>query len=893
MSEKKIRIYELAKEYNVSSKELMEVLSKNQIEFKNHTSTVGEETVHLLDSKFRSGKKKPEQKTAEEPLKSGGASAKPVQSVPPQEEKKREEQPSAAPLQKNAGQPRTGHSSGPTRPVARDTQAERSDTRVPRSDTTQTPSRNAAPRPQQDRPASSHPRPAYSHGRSPVGAKPSDSAPRGAEPRRQERPSSEGNRPFHGSRNPNPSAQGARPATPGMRPATPGTRPATPGTRPVAPGTRPAAPGTRPATPKPGVVAATPNKTETSNRFGGKKKEKEKDGNRWREGELNKKNKNVKKTKHPFQKPVESKAEKLRPEKIEVGESISVKDFAEKAGLETNEVIKKLLLLGIMATINQEIDFDTAALIGSDFEIVVEELPPEADPTEIEEEDDDPASLVARPPVVTIMGHVDHGKTSLLDTIRATNVTAREAGGITQHIGAYQISVKGKKITFLDTPGHEAFTAMRARGAEATDIAILVVAANDGVMPQTIEAINHAKFAKVPIIVAINKMDIPEANPDRVKQQLSEQGLISEEWGGDTIMVPVSARQKLGIDDLLENVLLVAEVAELKANPNRKAQGIVIEAQLDKGRGPVATILVQKGTLRVGDSLVAGTASGKVRALINDKGDPVKKAEPSVPVEVLGLSDVPEAGDLAVVADEKVIRSVVAKRLVKKKSEEQQQNQKVSLEDIFQQIQDGQIKDLNIVIKGDVQGSIEALRQSLENLRNKEVRVNIVHSGVGAINETDIMLASAANAIVIGFNVRPDANARKSAEAEKVDVRTYRVIYEAISDIEQALEGMLAPEFKEVVYGHAEVRQVISIPKGGVVAGSYVQDGKITNRSMIRVTRGGIVIHEGEIDSLRRFKDDVKEVAAGYECGISIERFRDVKEGDILEAYGMEEVKRG
>ena len=412
-------------------------------------------------------------------------------------------------------------------------------------------------------------------------------------------------------------------------------------------------------------------------------------------------------------------------------------------------------------------------------------------------------------------------------------------------------------------------------------------------MPQTLEALNHAKSAGVPIIVAINKMDIPDANPDRVKQQLSEQGLLAEDWGGDTIMVPVSARQKTGIDDLLENILLVAEIQDLKANPHRAAQGIVIEAQLDKGRGPVATILVQKGTLHVGDSIIAGLATGKVRALINDKGENVKKAEPSVPVEVLGLSEVPQAGDSVIMADEKIIKAVVNKRVAKKRNDVNQHNQKVSLEDIFQQIQDGNIKELNIVVKADVQGSIEALRQSLENLKNKEVRVNIIHSGVGAINETDVMLATASNAIIIGFNVRPDANARKSAEAEKVDIRSYRVIYEAINDVEKALEGMLAPEFKEVVLGHAEVRQIISIPKGGVVGGSYIQDGKMTSKAQVRVIRGGIVIHDGIIESLRRFKDDVKEVASGYECGITVERYRDLKEGDILEAYIMEEIKRG
>lgn len=586
------------------------------------------------------------------------------------------------------------------------------------------------------------------------------------------------------------------------------------------------------------------------------------------------------------------KIETQKPKVIQLGESITVKDLAAKLGREVSEVIKKLMMLGIMASINQEVDFDTATILASEFGVTVEELPPEEDPTEIPEVEDDPATLVPRPPVVTVMGHVDHGKTSLLDVIRKTHVTSQEAGGITQHIGAYQVVSQGKKIAFLDTPGHEAFTAMRARGAQVTDIAILVVAADDGVMPQTIEAINHAKSANVPIIVAINKMDRPGANPDRVKQQLSEHGLIPEDWGGDTITVPVSAHRKTGISDLLEMILLVAEMQELKANPNRSAYGTIIEAKLDKGRGPVATVLVQKGTLHIGDSIIAGTAYGKVRAMVNDRGDKVKKAEPSTPVEVLGLSDVPEAGDVLVAVEEKVARAVAEKRLAKKRTDELAQSQKVSLDDLFKQIQDGNIKDLNIVIKADVQGSVEALRQALLalNEKNDEVRVNIIHAGVGAINESDVMLASASNALIIGFNVRPDANARKAAETEKIDVRPYRVIYEAINDVEAAIRGMLAPEYKEVVQGRAEIRQVFTISKN-VIAGGYVLEGKITSTSKVRVIRDGVVIHEGEIESLRRYKDDVKEVAAGYEFGLTIEKFRDIKEQDIIEAYTMQEIK--
>ncbi|AIF51747.1 translation initiation factor IF-2 [Pelosinus sp. UFO1] len=586
------------------------------------------------------------------------------------------------------------------------------------------------------------------------------------------------------------------------------------------------------------------------------------------------------------------KVEPPKPKSVKLGESITVKELASKLCREVGEVIKKLMMLGVMATINQDLDFETASLLATEFGVAVQELPPEEDPTEIAEIEDDPASLVHRPPVVTVMGHVDHGKTSLLDSIRQTHVTSQEAGGITQHIGAYKVTCQGKKIVFLDTPGHEAFTAMRARGAQVTDIAILVVAADDGVMPQTIEAINHAKSANVPIIVAINKMDRPGANPDRIKQQLSDYGLVSEDWGGDAIMVPVSAQQKTGINELLEMVLLVAEMQEIKANPNRQAYGTIIEAKLDKGRGPVATVLVQKGTLHIGDTIIAGIAYGKVRAMVNDRGEKVKKAEPSTPVEVLGLADVPQAGDVLVAVDEKIARAVAEKRIAKRRTDELMQSQKVSLDDLFKQIQDGNIQDLNIVIKADVQGSVEALRQSLLalNANNKEVRVSIVHAGVGAINESDVMLASASNALIIGFNVRPDGNARKAGESEKIDIRLYRVIYEALHDVEAAMTGMLAPEFKEVIQGRVEIRQLFTISKV-VIAGAYVLEGKILNSSQVRVIRNGIVIHEGELESLRRFKDDVKEVAAGYECGITVDKFRDLKEGDVIEAFTMEEIK--
>ena len=584
------------------------------------------------------------------------------------------------------------------------------------------------------------------------------------------------------------------------------------------------------------------------------------------------------------------KVEIARPKHIKLPETIAVKDLASKMSYTASDIIKKLLLMGVMASINQEIDFDTATLVAAEFGVTTEELPPDVDPTLIPEIEDDPKTLKERPPVVTVMGHVDHGKTSLLDAIRNTSVSTHEAGGITQHIGAYQVICQGKKIVFLDTPGHEAFTAMRARGAQITDVAILVVAADDGVMPQTIEAIDHAKSANVPIIIAINKIDKPGANPERVKQELMEYGLVAEEYGGETIMVPVSAKQRIGIDDLLENILLVAEVEELKANPNREARGVIIEAKLDKGRGSVATVLVQSGTLRIGDSIVVGTAYGHVRAMINDRGDNVKKAGPSMPVEILGLNDVPSAGDILAAVDEKQARSIAEARLGNQRRD-LIKSKSVSLDALFQQIQQGDIKDLNIVVKADVQGSVEALNNALLGLnKNDEVRVNIVHSGVGAVSESDIMLAAASGAIVIAFNVRPDANARRLADTENVDIRTYRVIYDALNDVKDAMSGMLKPKYKEVIQGRVEIRQVMRFSKA-LVAGSYVLEGKIHNNSKIRILRDNVELFDGEIDSLRRFKDEVKEVAAGYECGISIVDYKDFAEGDIIEAYTMEEIE--
>ena len=580
---------------------------------------------------------------------------------------------------------------------------------------------------------------------------------------------------------------------------------------------------------------------------------------------------------------------------VMTAETITVRDLSERIGKPAGEIIKKLMMLGIIATINNELDYETAGLVCAEYDIELEKKVAETAEDALEKEDvqDAEEDLIPRPPVVTIMGHVDHGKTSLLDYIRKTRVTAGEAGGITQHIGAYTVNLDGRQITFLDTPGHEAFTSMRLRGAMATDIAILVVAADDGVMPQTIEAINHAKAAGVQTIVAINKIDKPAANIERIKQQLTEYELVCEDWGGDTIMVPVSAVTGEGVDQLLEMILLVAEVQDYRANPNRKARGIIIEARLDKGRGPVATVLVKNGTLRVGDTIVAGTAYGRVRAMVNERGERMKSAGPSDPVEVIGFNDVPEAGDqISAVDDDKLSRQVAEERKDRLRAALIKEQQKTTLDDLFSQISAGQIKDLNVIIKADVQGSVEAVRQSLEKLSNDEVRVRSIHGGVGAINESDVMLASTANAIIIGFNVRPDNNARAMAEKEKIDVRLYRVIYQAIEDVQNAMKGMLAPKFKEVLLGHATVRQPFKVSGVGTIAGSYVTDGKIVRSQQIRLLRDNVVIHEGKISSLKRFKDDAKEVNTGYECGIGIEGYNDIKENDVIECFVMEEIEQ-
>lgn len=592
----------------------------------------------------------------------------------------------------------------------------------------------------------------------------------------------------------------------------------------------------------------------------------------------------------------DDKVEDKKVNSIEIGDNIIVRDFAEKIGVSPTELITKLIGLGVMAGINDSIDYDVASLLGEEYgyEIIKKEDKEDSDDEFKLDFEDKPEDLKPRAPVVTVMGHVDHGKTSLLDAIRKTSVTKQEAGGITQHIGASIVNVKGNKIIFLDTPGHEAFTSMRARGAQVTDIAVLVVAADDGVMPQTVEAINHAKAANVPIIVAINKMDKPTANPDRVKQELTEYGLVPEEWGGDTITVPVSALKKEGLDELLEMILLVAEMQELKANPDRPAVGTVIEAQLDKNRGPVATVIIQKGTLNVGDAVICGITSGKIRAMFDDKGKRLKNAGPSMPVAILGLSEVPEAGDkLYVVKDEKMARAYAEQKKEEIRQEQLKATQKVSLDSLFERIQSGEMKELNVIVKSDTRGTIDAIKKSLEKIgaETEEVKINVIHDGVGGITESDVMLASASNALIIGFNVRPTLSAMELAKVEKVDVKTYRIIYEAIDDIKAAIKGMLEPKYVEEVIGRAEVRATFKVPNVGTVAGIYVLQGKITRNSSIRLLRNDTVIYEGEIASLKRFKDDVREIASGYEGGLGLQNFHDIKEGDVLEAYIMKEVK--
>ncbi|WP_326490911.1 translation initiation factor IF-2 [Brevibacillus brevis] len=876
----KTRVYEYAKQHNMSSKEILNLLKRLNIEVANHMSIMEEGTIKRIEdhmAKLRSGAK-PEQRNT------------PSDARPKQTEDQQRPNDSRGQLnkpQQQAGQTQTvrndrpnsdrgGSTSNINRP-ANNSASANSDQQSPQHGKNQGKNQERKPNNMRSQPA-----------------KPNDRKPQG---QGQQRPQGQGQQRPQGQGQQRPQGQGQqRPQGQGQqRPQNNQQRPQNqqrPAQQPVANQTEgqefedkvnlPSNVGTE----KREKIKKGPQTQKTFE--DNKKSQPFRGGGNNRYNQNNRRgnnNRGGQKAPRPVFDP---------PTKITFTESLTVNELAVKLRKEPAEVIKKLFNLGIMATINQYLDREAIELICADYGIEVEEKII-IDETNFEtlEEVDAPESMMERPPVVTIMGHVDHGKTTLLDAIRSTNVVAGEAGGITQHIGAYQVEIKGKKITFLDTPGHAAFTTMRARGAQITDITILVVAADDGVMPQTVEAISHAKAANVPIIVAVNKIDKPEANMDRIKQELTEYELVAEEWGGETIFSPLSAKQRTGIEELLEYILLVSEVQELKANPDKRARGTVVEAELDKGRGPVATILVQQGTLRVGDPIVVGSAFGRVRAMVNDKGRRLKEAGPSTPVEITGLNDVPQAGDqFRVFEDEKKARAIGEARASKQRESERRESSRVSLDDLFQHIQEGDIKELNLIVKGDVQGSVEALRGSLEKIDVNGTRVKIIHTGAGAITESDVTLANASNAIIIGFNVRPEPNARSMAEQEKIDIRLHRVIYTVIEEIESALKGMLDPVFKENIIGQAEIREVFKVSKVGNIAGCYVTEGKLSRDAGARLIREGIVIYEGKLDTLKRFKDDAKDVAAGYECGLTLERFNDLKIGDVIEAFVMVEVKQ-
>lgn len=878
----KTRVYEYAKSLNMSSKEIITILKRLDIPVNNHMSVMENETVHAVEKFFRDIK-------ANAAAKRAAAEAVSIQ---------------AAKQQSSGGQ----QALKPNRPVASQPQS------APMASVNQ-------PRPATVTPTTSSPSTGASSSSTNTSSSSSQNAPRVYPPSsnpQQSRPQGQGNGPS-GSSRPSGSYQGTqRPGSgqqSGRGPSGSGSAPR-PGGSSTGQQSRPPYQSRPAVAPKPAVSTVgekekrtttfTDNKrpakpftgrvgdTEDKSKIPSKKtapvdKRFEDSRNSGRSGNYRNKGKNNRRNNGPIKEKIDN-----TPKKIIVRGPMTVGDFAKILHKDASEVIKKLLFLGVMSTINQELDLDTIQLIATDYKIEVEiKIAVDEDNFELVEETDIEDDLIERPPVVTIMGHVDHGKTTLLDAIRHTNVTLGEAGGITQHIGAYQVEVNHKKITFLDTPGHEAFTSMRARGAQVTDITILVVAADDGVMPQTVEAINHAKAANVPIIVAVNKIDKPGADPERVKQELNQHGLIPEEWGGETIFANVSAKNRTGLDELLEMILLVAEVRELKANINKRARGTVLEAELDKGKGPVARVLIQNGTIRVGDAFVAGVHFGRVRTMINDKGRRVKEAPPSTPVEITGLTEVPLAGDPFIVfEDERKARAIAERRSDTARQSSMSANTRVSLEDMYQHIKDGELKDLTVIIKGDVQGSVEALRGSLEKIDVEGARVKIIHIAVGTINESDVNLAYASNAIIIGFNVRPEAAAKSMADEQKVDVRLYTVIYNAIEEIEAAMKGLLDPIFKETILGHAEVRNVFKVTKVGVIAGCMVQDGKMVRNAQVRLLRAGVLVYEGKLDSLKRFKDDAKEVAQGYECGISLEKYNDIKDGDIIEAFVMETVER-
>lgn len=905
----KKRVYELAKELNVESKELISAMGSMGITVKSHMSTVEENEIGQLMRHF--GKESPKGKKAASapPVAAGGS-----KTAVGQKGQAGKKAPKSGYKSEGRGA-RTDHFSGtglvdrvPSRPPDRRFQERSKQPERPWSQTRPKVAEGQRDNVLQDKQQESR-RQERSQTR-PTQGKPVSSA---GPVQRQGRQYKGTGKPADWRQGPAPKPGGASTGARPQQTIDRGPRQSSqPGTRPKPP-ERPAYAGAgHPKTPKVEQPAARPDEKGRPAGDKGKFVDKQKPPAKTTfpktpaKGRSEKRNDIAAHAEKRLHSRSSRKRTKVRPKErqlpaqpvekkpVVLSESITVQEMSQKIHRSPAELIKKLMQLGTLATINQEIDIDTCAILAGEFGYEVEiKLPVDMEATLMQEPEEDIDLLQVRPSVVTVMGHVDHGKTSLLDAIRETNVTATEAGGITQHIGAYQVEHSGRKITFIDTPGHEAFTAMRARGAQVTDIAVLVVAADDGVMPQTVEAINHAREAGVPIIVAINKTDKPGANPERVKQELTEHELVPEEWGGDTICVNVSALKREGIKDLLEMVLLVSEIGELKANPNRSARGTVIEAELDKGRGPVASVLIQSGALNIGDTVIAGPAFGRVRAMMDDKGRRIKIAGPSTPVEVLGFSEVPRAGDVfIVVEDEKLARNIVSQRQTRKREEGLKTTSRISLEDLFKHIQEGQIKELGIIIKADVQGSTEALRQSLERLNTGEVKVNIIHSGVGAIRETDVMLASASNAIIIGFNVRPDVNARKAAENEKVDVRLYRVIYDAIEDVRAAMSGLLDPEYREVMTGRVEIRKIFRSSKVGAIAGCYVLEGKVERDAGIRVVRDGIVVHEGKLDSLKCFKDDVKEVVQGYECGLALEKFNEIQEGDIIEAFSTETIKR-
>jgi translation initiation factor IF-2 len=859
----KLRVYEYAKSLNMSSKEIITILKRLDLPVNNHMSVMENEMVNKVEGFFRNIKQNAAAKRAQETTSVSVSSAQTSASRPQSQQPQQQERKLAVQENKNTNQDRQG----PMNSINTKPQTNQTEQRPAGQQSTNRPAQQSSNnRPSQGSASASRP----SQGQGGQGNRPSQ----GGGPSRPSQGQGGQNRPASSGQN--------RPAQGGQ--GNSASRPST-----SASSSRPAPSGQSRFDSKPAQGQARGNDNKNA-RPGQKRFEDGKPGGGYRGNN----NRGQKGRGGKFQQQPPREKIDNTPKKIIVRGTMTVGELAKLLHKDASEVIKKLIFLGVMATINQEIDMDAIHLIATDYGVEVEvKIPVEEDSFETVEESDEDEDLVSRPPVVTIMGHVDHGKTTLLDAIRKTNVTGGEAGGITQHIGAYQVEINHKKITFLDTPGHEAFTLMRARGAQVTDITIIVVAADDGIMPQTVEAINHAKAAGVPIIVAVNKIDKPEANADKIKQEMTEYELVPEEWGGDTIFVEVSAKQRIGLEGLLEMILLVAEVNDYKANPNKRARATVIEAELDKGKGPVARILVQHGTLKIGDAFVAGNCFGRIRAMVNDKGRRLKEVGPSTPVEITGLTEVPQAGDpFMVFEDERKARAIADRRSIKQRQSDMGANTRVTLDDLYNHIKDGEIKDLNVIIKSDVQGSSEALKGSLAKIDIEGVRVKIIHSGVGAITESDIILASASNAIVIGFNVRPDPQAEATIAQEKVDVRMHRVIYNVIDEIEQAMKGMLDPIFKEVVIGHAEVRNVFKVTKVGAIAGCMITSGKIIRNAEARLIRGGIVVFTGKIESLKRFKDDAKEVAQGYECGITLDRYNDVREGDTIEAFVMESVER-